>query len=133
MKKKAIVAIALCLCILCGSYALAVNYPLGSFTVAVKTAQYITNAKKADDEQRWYVTITSMSITEGDRMYMNVRKSQYGDRLSKALSFTGAAAKSASYSTTTAKDQSIFLHAQLDSSSWTPDSFAVVNSGRWSP
>lgn len=133
MKKKAIVAIALCLCILCGSYAFAVSYPLSYFSVSVNTAKYITNEQKADDEQRWYITILSMWITEDDELFLNVRKSKYGDRLSKALRFTGAAAKSASYQTTTTKDQFIFLHAQLGSTNWTPDSFAEVTSGRWSP
>lgn len=133
MKKKAIVAIALLLCILCVNYALAVSHALSPFTVATKTAKYITNAAKADNEQKWYVTILSMSITENDELFLNVRDAQDGNRLSKALRFTTAAAKSANYETTTSKDQYIYLHAQLGTKNWTPDSFAVVNSGRWSP
>lgn len=133
MKKKAIVAIALLLCILCVNYALAVSHPLSPFTVTTKTAQYITNEAKADGEQKWFVTILSMSITENDVLYLNVRKSVYGDRLSKAIRFRTAAAKSADYDITTVAGQRIYLHAQLGSKNWTPDSFAVVNSGRWSP
>ena len=133
MKKKAIGAIALFLCILCGNYALAVSLPLSPFNVATNSAQYVTSEEKADNEQKWFVTILSMTLTENDELYMNVRNAKYGKRLSNALRFTHTAATSADYKTTTAKDQRIYLHAQLGSDNWTPDSFAVVNSGRWSP
>lgn len=133
MKKKAIVAIALLLCILCVNYALAVSHPLSPFTVTTKTTQYITNEAKADNQQKWFVTILSMSITENDELYMNVRDARYGNKLSHAIRFRTAAAKSADYDITTVAGQRIYLHAQLGSKNWTPDSFVVVSSGRWSP
>lgn len=130
---KGIVGTALCLCILCGNYALAKNHEFKSFTVARKEATYITSAEKSDNEQRWYVTIDSFKITKDDKLYFNVRDAKYGTRLSKALSFTGATAKSTKYTTKTKQGQSIFLHSQLESSAWTPDSFAHISKGRWCP
>ncbi len=131
--KKGIVGIVLCLCILCGIYTLAENHVFSPYTVTEKSAQYVTMAKKTDDEQRWYVTVRSLSITENDKLYFNVRNAEYGTRLSKAISFTTTAAKSTTYTTATTEKQEIFLHAQLESSTWTPDSFAVISNGVWCP
>jgi len=130
---KGLVSIVLCLCMLCGSCALAANHEFEPFVVAEKEARYITSASKSDSEQRWYVTIQSLWITENDKLYFNVRDAKYGTRLSKALSFTTTAPKSTSYTTTTRQGQNIYLHSQLESSTWTPDSFAYITKGKWCP
>ena len=116
-----------------GSSAFAVNHDLEPFSVYSTSPKYVTSAKKSDNEQRWYVTLTKASYTTDDTLYLNVRNKVNGTRLSNALSFKAVTKKSTKYTTKTNKGQSIFLHTQLKTSTWTPDSFWNISKGIWCP
>lgn len=131
MKKLFCFALVMAL-LLSSVAALATNHAFEPFSVSSKTPILVTSADKSDNEQRWYVNIKKANRTD-ILLYFNVRKSEGGKRLSNALTFSAAGSKSTKYTTKTQKGQTIYLHAQLNSSQWTPDDFWYIARGEWCP